>query len=677
MSALRRLGNLSRKLRSRSGSELRFRLGQELTNFRLFAFPPTLGAAGLQPSGQALIPDPADVANRLRPTPFAAECIRLADQILQHRFPLLGGVLDTGPTIHWRRDYLSGLETGTAYFRRIPYLDATRAGDHKNIWELNRHQHLVLLAQAYLFSNRPEFFEEIVSQLESWLEQNPFQRGMNWTSALEVAFRALSWIWVYRLVGDHFSDPFRRRFLAALHWHGLHLQANLSHYFSPNTHLLGEAVALHALGCLFPGFPEAKQWEKTGAAVVRNQLDHQVFADGCHFELSLYYHVYALDMFLFHAILRGLDEVWRNKLARMAEFLDCMLGPSGILPLIGDDDGGRFFHPYGPRNQFALATLATCGVFLDRPQWIRNAIYLQEQASWWLPCKTDLSLSPPAQPASVHFPDSGLVVMSAGDLQIIVDAGPFGPGNAGHTHADTLSLLLRQGAEQILVDPGAYTYVGDPVWRNRFRGTAAHNTVRIDGMDQAIPGGPFAWRSRPGVEVLAWESSPARDILTAACSYAGLRHQRTVVFDKSALRVVILDRLEAEGEHAEGEHQIEQFWHFGTEVRQLSPCCFQAGSKVLVAFEETAASKTAVPRLSEGGDYGWISPAFGVKLPAPVVLVERRTTFPATLATLLDLSGKALSGKARTLRFRLNADHSAAECTYDEEPATCVPIPIL
>lgn len=246
--------------------------------------------------------------------------------------------------------------------------------------------------------------------------------------------------------------------------------------------------------------------------------------------------------------------------------------------------------------------------------------------------------------------------MAVDDVQLIADAGPFGPGNAGHTHADTLSLVFRQGEEQVLIDPGTYTYVGDPLWRNRFRGTAAHNTVRIDGLDQGIPGGPFAWLSRPEVEVVRWESSPARDLLTATCSYAGLRHKRTIVFDKNALWIFVLDRLEGQGEHG-----IEQFWHFGTEVRQCSPWCFLAGSKVLVAFEEGAA-----PRLFEGGDYGWISPVLGIKSPAPVVVVERRVPFPASLATLIDVSGVEFSGKARTLRFRLNENQSAADCIYDD-----------
>jgi hypothetical protein len=653
MSALRRIGTLSRKLRSRSWNEVRFRLRQEVTNLRLFAFPPHLPPSKPQ-SPPTTLPSPTDVLSQLETTPFASECIRLADEILQHRFPLLGGVLETGPAIHWRCDYSSRLETGTAYFRRIPYLDATRAGDHKNIWELSRHQHLVLLAQAHLFSGRQDFLAEIVRQLENWLAENPFQRGINWSSALEVAFRALSWIWIDRLVGDRFDPSFRRRFLEGLNWHGLHLHANLSYYFSPNTHLLGEAVALHAIGCLYPQFPHAKRWETTGATVVRNELDRQVLADGCHFELSLYYHVYALDMFLFHAILHGLDDTYRDKLTRMAEFLDSMIGSSGILPFIGDDDGGRFFHPYGPRNRFALATLATCGVFLSRPNWIRDPSHLEEQAIWWLPSSAPPRLSaPPTAPASVQFPASGLVVMTSGDIQLIVDAGPFGPGNAGHTHADTLSLVLRHGAEQILIDPGTYTYVGDLIWRNRFRGTAAHNTVRIDGLDQATPAGPFAWRSRPEVKLLRWETSPARDILKASCIYAsGLQHQRTVIFDKTGLWIVVLDLIEGVG-----KHRIEQFWHFGTEVRQCAPSCFQAGSKALVAFAETV-----TPRLYEGGGEGWISPALGVKSPAPVVSVERQTPLPATLATLIDLSGKS-----RTVHFRF--DGESAECTYNQDAA--------
>jgi hypothetical protein len=585
----------------RSPAEIRFRLRQEFANLRYLLLPPNL------PEGAwsfPVLPEPP-----IEEIPhFAPDCLRIADEILQHRFPLLGISIETGESIAWRRDYVSGRETGLAYFRRLPYLDAHTAGDHKNIWEINRHQHLVLLAQAYRISGERKYLGEIVDQLESWFEQNPFQRGINWTSALEVAFRALSWIWVDHLVGRAFEAGFRHRLLEGLFQHGLHLEVNLSRYFSPNTHLLGEALALDAIGRLYPQFPRATQWTKTGSGIVGKELDRQVLGDGCYFELSPYYHVYALDMFVFHAALAGADEHYRGKLKRMAEFLDLLTGASGRLPFLGDDDGGRFFHPYGERDRFGLATLATCGLLLDRPEWIRDPQHLEDQAFWWLGTRPVLASVTRPTAASVGFVDCGLFVMAAGDAQVIVDAGPFGPRRAGHSHADTLSIVVRKGEVDILADPGTYTYVGDPVWRDWFRGTAAHNTVRIDGEDQGVTGGPFAWRTRPTVEVLAWESSPERDRLVASCSYRGFRHEREVVFEKGAMTVAVADRVSGSDRK---EHRIEQFWHFGPEADK-SRLCFGG---------------TISPREIEG----WVSPALGRKMAARVWCVEVSDSLPLEL----------------------------------------------
>src|ERR1035437_8202461 len=150
----------------RSPQEIYFRLRQELGNLAMFLFPP--GAAGARHARSGLqlglLPDAAVAAAALRETTYAAEYIaeveRIAGQILRHRFPILGVTVDTGPVIDWRRDYLHGVSTGTPYFRRSPYLDFSRAGDHKAIWELNRHQHLPLLAQAFLMSGRREYLDE-------------------------------------------------------------------------------------------------------------------------------------------------------------------------------------------------------------------------------------------------------------------------------------------------------------------------------------------------------------------------------------------------------------------------------------------------------------------------------------------------------------------------------------
>ena len=239
----------------RSPGEVAFRLKQELANAWLYLKPPAWAEPLTGPlSG---LPDPRVTATAIQNCTYAAayraSVESLGEELLEHRFRLLGlEPTDLGNPIRWRRDFVHGRESGTGYFRRIPYLDFHQVGDHKVVWELNRHQHLVLLAQAFLITGRRDFLEEIPRQLEHWIQENPVQRGINWASALEVGFRALSWIWVLHLVGEHFEAGFLRRWMQALYHHGVHLECNLSFYFSPNTHLLGEAVALHALGRLLP-----------------------------------------------------------------------------------------------------------------------------------------------------------------------------------------------------------------------------------------------------------------------------------------------------------------------------------------------------------------------------------------------------------------------------------------
>jgi hypothetical protein len=595
----------------RSPAEIRFRLRQEIGDLSMLLFPPVLNSP--VPTGPSrLLPDCVKVAAALRGTPFAADVVRTADEILEHRFPVLGLVIETGPAIDWRRDYLHGVSTGTPYFRRSPYLDFSRAGDHKVVWELNRHQHLPLLAQAFLLTGNRAYLDEAFAQLGGWLAANPFLRGINWASALEVAFRALSWTWLWQIAGREMPEPLRARFLTELYRHGRFLELNLSIYFSPNTHLLGEAVALHALGVLFPAFPRAARWAETGGRIVEEQMQRQVREDGSHFEQSAYYHVYAVDFFLFHRLLAKPPAFYEEGVLRMAEYLDALTGSCGTLPLIGDDDGGRLFHPYGERVGFGRASLATCAVLFDRPEWLRDREDLACQAAWWLgPEALEQRRSEAPLPASRLFADAGTAVMAAREVHVVIKAGSFGEGSGGHSHSDALSLTVRLAGREILIDPGTFTYVGDPVERNRFRGTAAHNTVRVDGRDQAIPAGPFRWNEKPVVTIRSWSTSAEQDFLDAACAYAGFVHRRRVLFAKPRL-LILLDTVEGPA----GEHTLEQFWHL-------------ASLADAARFSFSAPAKTTE---------SWRSRALCSKEAGPALVVAIRGPLPAHIATVIDLS---------------------------------------
>src|SRR5947208_3016432 len=124
----------------RSPQEIRFRLNQEINNVRLWMKPPTGRFDATSPL--AGLPDPAPVVEALRSTAFATEVEGLANLVLDGKYPLLGSVFDLGHSLEWRRDFVSGRSSDVKYFRAVPYLDASRVGDHKVTWELNRHQFL-------------------------------------------------------------------------------------------------------------------------------------------------------------------------------------------------------------------------------------------------------------------------------------------------------------------------------------------------------------------------------------------------------------------------------------------------------------------------------------------------------------------------------------------------------
>jgi hypothetical protein len=628
----------------RSFREIRFRLRQEATNLYLAASPPRVSSlAKITSAPLPQLPAPGPVADRLRDSGFAKDIEEIASGILRNKIPLLGMGLQFTGSIPWRKDWVHGREfPGTPYFRRVPYLNAEQVGDHKIVWELNRHQHLVLLAQAYLLTGRREFFDILVSHWEDWVRENPFQRGLNWTSALEVAFRALSWTWVYHLAGDRMDEPLRRRFLTELYRHGCHIENNLSVYFSPNTHLLGEAVALHALGTLFPEFPRSTDWHATGSRIAREELQRQIHADGSHFEQSTYYHVYALDFLLFHYVLAGRPSEFDAPLIRMAEYLDAVQGAERRIPFIGDDDGGRLFHPYGERDCFGRATLATCAALFDRPHWLHSSTDLQSQAAWWIGASV---LDTPATERPPHtsqmFSGSGIAVFEGvapgGDaLFAVADAGGFGALRAGHSHSDTLSIVVRRTGQDLLIDPGTFSYC-DPQWRDRFRGSAAHNTISVDGQDQALPLGQFAWASKPSVEIRAWKSTDAWDYLDAVCNHAGhaIEHRRRILFHKDRGWFLIVDEIHLDKQ----THLIEQNWHSGCPIVPLGPHAFQFGEPGLARLVLDESVECSVVN-------SWRSLTYGVKVPTQSIVCQLRPTRPfAIAAAIVELSCPAETAK--------------------------------
>jgi hypothetical protein len=185
-----------------------------------------------------------------------------------------------------------------------------------------------------------------------------------------------------------------------------------------------------------------------------------------------------------------------------------------------------------------------------------------------------------------------------------MDCGPFGYAGAGHSHSDTLSIVLESLGERVLIDPGTYAYMGDPAERNWFRGSGAHNTVRVNEKDQGTPAGPFRWSSKPSVALLGWRSTADGGAVDAQCTYDGTVHRRRILLSGS--RLMVLDQIEGGGDLT-----CEQIWQLGPGASRFS-------------FESSGARH---------GRDSWYSPGYGMKLPGHSLVMDSRGESRVEIAT--------------------------------------------
>jgi len=577
------------------------------------------------------------------------QIVRRADNICRHQFDLLGYEgLDYGDPIPWHLDPVHGKRAPKKSFHKIRYLDFNEVGDSKITWELNRMQHLVTLAKAYRLTNDLHYAEEIFRQWRHWRTENPYAIGINWASSLEVAFRALSWIWMYHLLEGTPAMPqdFRREWLRAQALNGRHIERYLSTYFSPNTHLLGEAVALLFLGTLCPEISRARQWKSRGWEIVLREARRQVRPDGFHFEQSTYYHLYAIDFFLHAAVLASVNELtisieFEKTLEEMLDAL-LLLGRAGTPPHLGDDDGGRLFDSRRNRSQHLLDPLATGAVLFHRGDFKASARELREETIWLLGeqgvAEWDRIETQPMHMASAALPAAGLYVLAAPNppTQMVIDAGPLGEGSGGHAHADALSICLQSQGHSLLIDPGTFEYVGDGLERDLFRGTAMHNTVRVDGMNQSELAGPFSWKQFTHTKTEQWIAGKSFELFVGShdgyCRLASpVVHRRWVVSLHSGLYLV---RDLAQGD---GQHRLDIAWHLGPEMRMRAEHLFEvrgtSGGLAILCVE----------------NHGWAeevrrdiwSPVYGKSEPITVLNFGTVAGLPTEFVTLLIPLGEA------------------------------------
>ncbi len=553
----------------------------------------------------------------------ASDAIARGNRIAEGRFNLLGYQdLEFGSPPDWHLDPVHGRRPPRRFWTSVPYLDPV-CGDHKVIWEINRHQHWIALGRAFWLSGETRYRDLFVRELQSWIAANPPLTGINWTSMLELAFRAISWMWAVEFFchgADGDDDPWLVDLLLALDTQLQHVVNNLSRYFSPNTHLSGEALALYAVSQALPELRTSRTRARIGRDVLVAEASKQIRPDGGHVELSPHYHRYSTDFYLLALLVaRASDDpaaaAFEHAARVQAEYLRTIADDQGQLPLIGDDDGGQLAGWCGTRPADASVTLGIAAAALRESALAVTPAH--EEVYWWVGDTVDMhdGDSRSAWPSTLMNASGYFVSRTPAGDHLIFDAGPHGFLNGGHAHSDALSVYLSARGQPLLIDAGTATYTMDPGLRNRFRSTRMHNTVVFNGRDHAEPGGPFRWLTHPNARLLFAHIRPGVDFAEGTHdAYTHASHVRSVLALEGTGWIIV--------DHVLGDEEVEAeaWWH-------VHP----SWSGVL---DRTLAVSEPLHRMDHG-DWAVYSPEYGRIERAPAICVVKRGRPPFAFATFI------------------------------------------
>lgn len=587
-----------------------------------------------------------------------------ADVIIDGRlniFNLLDYSIGTPP--RWNIDPKTGIKAPLEFGKTMNYRDEDTVGDIKYLWEPSRHLQLVTLCMAFKLTKDSRYSSSFCDQLDSWFEQCPYLMGAQWVSSLELGIRLINWAICWQLIGGYQSSifegdkgtAFRDRWLKAIYQHAHFIKGHYSRYSSANNHLIGEASGVFIASLTWPYWDEFSVWGSDARGVLEAEAVKQTFEDGVNKEQAISYQQFVLDFLLLpylaaEANQQPFSEKYKEIIESMLTYLASMMDVNGNLPMIGDaDDGYAVKLDHNPDFCPYRSLLATGAVLFNRSDFKVFASELDNKSLILLGNHAEDSFARLAVPAALEvrttFQEGGYHILGhrinqPDEIKWVMDTGPLGYGGiAAHGHADALSAYLTVAGHEILIDPGTYAYHTDKKWRDYFRGTSAHNTIRVDGVDQSEIGGNFMWLTKAESVLHTFEDSGEKSIIEA--SHNGylrlpcpLTHQRKVIFHKNCGVFELSDEL-----HCSDEHEIEQFWHFSEfcKVSIINNILEVSNQSVFVRMELDPTLSLAVFKGDTERPSGWVSRCFDSKEKSTSVCASKRINGNSTLNTRISI----------------------------------------
>ncbi len=416
---------------------------------------------------------------------------------------------------NWHQDCTTGYQWDRKFYADLRLYNLPSNADIKYVWELSRHQYIFDLAANWWFRNCPSSGRLATELLLSWIAANRLYEGVNWTSGLEVATRAISWIWSIALIGQEafWNESQRQQVAEALRDHAIYLNSHLSYFSSPFNHLIGEATGLLLLSEVLWQHPESHRWREKAIAGLQDYVTNQFYDDGYSSEQACSYLYYTLGFLMLSIVsarrfgreLHGVESLTHRGLTTGLK----LRRPDGKWPPMGDLDSARAM-PINPIEFWSFDSLSNLGAVLFHDEKLAIGEVAGPEVFWltgsdglqhWKQIRRDsASRDSDSTPTLEILPSSGYCIAKGDGDWLLFDAGPISAGlhadatpSTAHGHADTLQLLYFAQGKPILDDSGIPFYNGDPEWIRYFRSPAAHNTIEVEGVELVRFEGRLAW----------------------------------------------------------------------------------------------------------------------------------------------------------------------------------------
>jgi hypothetical protein len=507
------------------------------------------------------------------------------------------GILD------WHTDPVHGVQWfRTMGTRQIPIRSSDRPGDIKYVWEPSRFYHLFDICHAGY-----PVADMAAHHVSSWIDQNPWKKGVHWDNALESALRAISFAYadsVLTAKNNKAWKAIRPKVLESIWLHGTFISDNLT--LSGYNHLIGDATGLFVIGHSYPDFQSAEAWRRKGMQILLNEAGRQILSDGTHVEQAPAYARFIADLYLLAGCVAGgcnsQDGLSLWKISeQLLEALMLQSTPDGDIPNYGDDDGAMVLWtcPAGHRLAVSLAIAASAtsradfkyvGINSGNEKLLEGIIARLMGKEYLAKFKTIVPQKPSVY--STILPDAGLAIYRS-DWQrssnwLLFKCGPMGVGCGAHAHADLLQILWKINKWPDLVDPGTPTYNGDDNLRWHSTATEAHNTVTIDQSSQVNRKGVFVWENLIQGSGLKVNDSPQFWKVEGEINYQlknkDVIHHRTVEIDKISTRLSIWDDVKCMDKHElKLELLFEGIFMWDPKLQRL----YSEDSRTLLEFEFT------------------------------------------------------------------------------------------